>query len=119
MRVMGQQWALGMVHPQFHNNPVFDGILDMLARKNPAIFAAQINALLNRPDMESTLQQINCATLLLCGEQDLWSPISVHSEMQSLIKNAKLSVIPNCAHMSTMEQPESVANAISKWLKES
>lgn len=119
MRMMGKQWALGMVHPQFHNTPVFDAILDMLARKTPAIFAAQINALLNRPDMESVLRQINCPTLLLCGEDDLWSPVSVHQEMQALINNATLSVIPSCAHMSTMEQPKSVANAISKWLKES
>lgn len=119
MRAMGEQWALGMVHPQFHNTPVFDAILDMLARKTPAIFAAQIHALLNRPDMESVLRQINCPTLLLCGEDDLWSPVSVHQEMLALIKSATLSVISNCAHMSTMEQPESVANAISKWLKES
>jgi pimeloyl-ACP methyl ester carboxylesterase len=119
MRAMGEQWALGMVHPQSHNTPVFDAILNMLERKTPTIFAAQINALLNRPDMESVLRQINCPTLLLCGEDDLWSPVSVHQEMQTLIKNATLSVIPNCAHMSTMEQPKSVANAISKWLKES
>ncbi len=119
MRVMGEQWAPGMVHPQFHHSPVFDAILDMLERKTPTIFAAQINALLNRPDMESVLRQIDCPTLLLCGEDDLWSPVSVHQEMKALINNATLSVIPKCAHMSIMEQPESVANAISKWLKES
>lgn len=119
MRAMGEQWALGMAHPQFHHSPVFDAILDMIERKTPTIFAAQINALLNRPDTESILRQINCPTLLLCGKEDLWSPVSVHQEMQALIKNATLTVIPNCAHMSTMEQPEKVANAISTWLKAS
>jgi pimeloyl-ACP methyl ester carboxylesterase len=117
MRVMAQQWALGMVHPQFHHTAVFESILDMIERKTPAIFAAQIHTLLNRQDAECILRQINCPTLLLCGEEDLWSPISVHQEMQALIKNATLSVIPNCAHMSTMEQPKDVANAISSWLK--
>jgi pimeloyl-ACP methyl ester carboxylesterase len=117
MRAMGEQWALGMVHPQFHTGAVFEAILEMIERKTPAIFAAQICALLNRPDAESILRKINCPTLLLCGEEDLWSPVSVHQEMQALIKNATLSVIPNCAHMSTMEQPKDVANAIAKWLK--
>jgi pimeloyl-ACP methyl ester carboxylesterase len=119
MRAMGQEWAIGMVHPHFHHSAVFDAILDMIERKTPTIFAAQINALLNRPSTEPTLRQIDCPTLLLCGEHDLWSPVSVHQEMQSLIKNATLSVIPNCAHMSTMEQPKKVANAIANWLKES
>jgi len=118
MRAMAQQWALGMVHPQFHHTAIFESIIDMIERKNPTIFAAQIRALLNRPDAESILHQINCPTLLLCGEHDLWSPVSVHQEMQSLIKNATLSVIPNCAHMSTMEQPKEVANAIANWLKD-
>lgn len=116
MRMMGQQWALGMVHPQFHNSPVFDSILDMIERKTPAIFAAQINALLNRPDTESILRQITCPTLLLCGADDLWSPVSGHEKMNDFIPNATLNVIPDCAHMSTMEQPENVAKAISIWL---
>jgi len=118
MRAMAQQWALGMVHPHFHDTAIFESILNMIERKPPTIFAAQIRALLNRPDAESILHQIHCPTLLLCGEHDLWSPVSVHQEMQSLIKNATLSVIPNCAHMSTMEQPKEVANAIANWLKD-
>lgn len=118
MRAMAQQWALGMVHPQFHHTAIFDSILDMIKRKNPTIFAAQIHALLNRPDAQSVLSQVDCPTLILCGENDLWSPVSVHQEMQSLIKKATLSVIPNCAHMSTMEQPKDVAKAITNWLKD-
>lgn len=116
MRVMGEQWALGMVHPQFHNSPLFDSILDMLARKNPATFAAQINALLNRPDTEAVLRQIQCPTLILCGKDDLWSPVSVHEQMQALISTSTLCVISECAHMSTMEQPEQVANTVQSWL---
>ncbi len=116
MRVMGQQWALGMVHPQFLNSPVFESILDMIERKNPEIFAAQINALLNRPNTESVLRNVTCPTLLLCGADDLWSPVAGHEKMNELIPHATLDIIPDCAHMSTMEQPVVVAEAITNWL---
>lgn len=116
MRVMGQQWALGMVHPQFHHSQLFESILDMIERKSPEIFAAQIKALLNRPDTESVLRSVTCSTLLLCGADDLWSPVTGHEKMNELIPHASLSVIPQCAHMSTMEQPAAVAESIMNWL---
>jgi len=116
MRVMGQQWALGMVHSQFHNSPVFESILDMIERKNTEIFAAQINALLNRPDTESVLRNVSCPTLLLCGADDLWSPVASHEKMNEFIPHATLNIIPECAHMSTMEQPAAVAEALTNWL---
>ena len=51
MRTMAREWALGMVHPSRHDTPLFEAVLDMFDRKTPDIFAAQINALLQRPDV--------------------------------------------------------------------
>lgn len=116
MREMGTQWARGMVHPGRLDTPLFEEVLDMVARFTPAIFSAQINALLGRPDATGVLQSLNCPTLLVCGRQDLWSPLSRHERMQELCPRAELVVIEDSGHMSTMEQPEQVSKALADWM---
>ncbi|MGY4831486.1 alpha/beta fold hydrolase [Sphaerotilaceae bacterium SBD11-9] len=116
MHAMAREWALGMVHPSRHGTPLFDEIVAMLARKTPDHYAAQINALLNRPDAEPLLATVRCPTLLLCGRDDAWSPPSRHEHMQQRIAGARLVVIESCGHMSTMEQPEAVSRAFAEWL---
>ncbi|MET3513765.1 pimeloyl-ACP methyl ester carboxylesterase [Pseudacidovorax sp. 1753] len=116
MRAMGHQWARGMVHPARWESPVFARILDMIERFTPAQFEAQIHALLHRPDATDLLATITVPTLLLCGREDGWSPLSRHEEMQRHIAPAKLVAVEDCGHMSTMEQPEAVALALRGWL---
>ena len=116
MRTMAREWALGMVHPDRHRGPVFEAVLDMFERSSPAVFAAQIEALLGRPDATGLLGAIACPTLLLCGREDAWSPPARHEFMQACIAGARLVVVERCGHMSTMEQPEAVSAAFADWL---
>ena len=116
MRAMAREWALGMVHPSRHDTPLFEAVLDMFERKTSDVFAAQINALLNRPDCTGLLAHIHCPTLLLCGRDDAWSPPARHEYMQRHITGSRLVVVETCGHMSTMEQPEAVNRALLEWL---
>jgi pimeloyl-ACP methyl ester carboxylesterase len=117
MRAMGRQWARGMVHPSRLESAVFTQILDMIERRTPDIFAAQIAALLGRPDAREVLRSLRCDTLLLCGRDDAWSPLARHAQMHSLLPAARLAVIEHCGHMSTMEQPEAVSEVLAQWLR--
>lgn len=116
MRTMGAQWATGMVHPGQRNTPLFESILDMLERSSPAHFAAQIKALLTRPDAAPLLPHIQCPTLVLTGRDDTWSPPEQHAQIAGAIAGASLVVIEHCGHMSTMEQPGAVSAALEEWL---
>jgi len=117
MRAMGRQWARGMVHPSRLDTPLFESILDMIERSNPDQFAAQINALLTRPDAASLLPTIQCPTLVLCGREDAWSPPAQHEAMQAAIPNASLNIIEHCGHMCTMEQPQALNDALAAWMR--
>jgi len=117
MRVMGSQWARAMVHPDQRDTPLFDAVLDMLERSSADQFAAQINALLTRPDASALLPTISCPTLVLCGREDSWSPPAQHERMRDAIANAELCVIERCGHMSTLEQPQAVNDALAAWLQ--
>jgi pimeloyl-ACP methyl ester carboxylesterase len=117
MRAMGWEWLQGMVHPdRFTDERLTNAILDMIDRKTPAIHAAQIKALLQRPDAAPILQQIRCPALVLCGRQDFWSVPAVHEEMAARIRHSRLVVIENCGHMSTMERPSEVTAALRAWI---
>lgn len=117
MRAMGEEWVQGMVHPdRLADKPLIEDILRMIARKTPAQFAAQIKALLERPDGEPVLKTIRCPTLVLCGREDSWSPLARHQQMAKLIPASRLIAIEHCGHMSTMERPEAVTEALRGWL---
>ena len=116
MLAMALRWLPGIVHPaRLADQPLVDSIVEMICRKTPEIFAAQIKALLERPDAAPVLASVRCPTLVLCGREDTWSPLAGHQEMAALVPNSKLVVIENSGHMSTMERPEDVTAAMTLW----
>jgi pimeloyl-ACP methyl ester carboxylesterase len=117
MRTMGTQWATPMVHPSVVGSALFETVLDMVERSSPAQFAAQITALLNRPDAAPVLPTITCPTLVLTGREDLWSPPAQHEAIARAIPGAVLRIVEQCGHMCTMEQPEAVNAAFVAWLE--
>jgi pimeloyl-ACP methyl ester carboxylesterase len=118
MRAMGRTWAQGMVHPDHLDSPVFERILDMIERKTPEVFEAQIAALLARPDARDTLRCVTCSTLLLCGRQDAWSPLSRHEQMHATLPSSHLVVVEDAGHFAMMEQPAAVSRALLDWMQE-
>jgi pimeloyl-ACP methyl ester carboxylesterase len=40
----------------------------------------------------------------------------LHEEMAALIPGAVLEVVPDCGHLSTLEQPARVHDALRRWL---
>jgi len=117
MRAMGQQWARGMVHAARLGTPLFEDVLDMLARGSAEQYAAQINALLTRPDAGPLLPTIACPTLVLTGREDAWSGPAQHEAMAAAIPHATLAIIEHCGHMCTLEQPQAVSEALTAWLQ--
>jgi pimeloyl-ACP methyl ester carboxylesterase len=91
-------------------------IYAMLARATPEVFAAQITALLQRPDRSALLPGISVPTLVLCGREDSWSTLERHRDMAERIGGSTLVDVPHCGHMSTLEQPGAVSQALLAWL---
>lgn len=117
MRAMAREWIPKIVHPaRLKDEPLINSVVEMIARKTAEIFTAQINALLDRPDAAPVLSAVRCPTMILCGREDLWSPLAGHREMAALAPQSKLVIIENCAHMAPMERPEEVSAALGDWL---
>ncbi|MEX3857094.1 alpha/beta fold hydrolase [Paraburkholderia sp. BR10923] len=117
MRAMGNEWAPGMVNADRHDSAVYEAVLDMIERSTPDKFAAQIRALLDRPDAAALLRDIACPTMIVCGRDDKWSPLARHEEMHAQIRGSKLRVIERSGHMCTMERPDDVTDVLVEWAR--
>lgn len=106
-----------MVHPdRLRDQKLMDAICDMFERSSPQQFEAQIEALLARPSATALLAQIHVPTLVLCGMEDSWNTLEQHREMAALIDCSVLVGIPGCGHLSTLERPQAVGDALRAWL---
>jgi pimeloyl-ACP methyl ester carboxylesterase len=107
-----------LVHPSQLNDiqeiNVIKAMADTLGKD---VFIRQQQAIMNRIDSRPFLSEINCPTLILCGQDDAITPVEVHEEMHHGIKNSKLVTIPACGHLSTLDQPQEVTAALREWLK--
>ena len=118
IRAMAQAWVQGMVAPhRLQDHDLIESILDMVERKSLDIFERQIHALIHRPDATDVVKQIQCPTLVLCGELDSWAPVAQHQALADLLPARPTVVsIPDCGHMVMQEQPQAVAQAMLDWL---
>lgn len=115
---MALDWVQGMVHPARRaDGRLIEDIVAMFERKSAAIFARQIQALLARPDATPVLAGLRAPTLVLCGRQDSWAPLPQHQVMAALMpRRPLLRVVEEAGHMSPMERPGAVAQALLEWL---
>jgi hypothetical protein len=93
-----------------------NNIKEMNRRVGPEIFMRHQAAIMGRPDSRNDLSKIKCPTLILCGRQDALTPLEVHEEMSSTIPKARLAIIEDCGHMTTMERPHAVTALLRDWL---
>lgn len=117
VRAMAREWVQGMVHPdRLADAELIERILVMFERKDAAVFANQLHALIHRPDASDVLPAIRVPTLILCGRQDFWSPPSQHEAMQQLAPQARLAIVDEAGHMAPMERPDAVVAEMLRWL---
>lgn len=92
-------------------------ILEMVLSVGHVAQKQQQRALMHRIDSFATLPTIKCPTLILCGRQDMATPLAMHEDMAKFIPDSRLVVIEECGHLSTMEKPEAVNAALQNWLE--
>jgi len=107
------------VHPLHRNDPQLREANRLMAEDvGPEAFVRQQTAIIGRPDSRPTLTTVSCPTLVLVGEQDQLTPLDRAVEMAHGIRGAELVTVPECAHLSTLEQPRLVTRALLDWLED-
>ncbi len=108
------------VHPdRFSDKTLISQVKAMTYRVGPESFIRQQHALLSRRDHVANLPNISCPATIICGRQDQLTPLELSIEMADNISGSELVVIEGCGHLTTMERPAEVNDAMRKWLGES
>jgi pimeloyl-ACP methyl ester carboxylesterase len=107
------------VAPSRHDDKALkDVVRAMAAAVGPEAFVRQQTAIMNRIDSRPTLATIRCPTLVLVGEQDALTPPDRAAEIAAGIPGARRFVVPDCGHLSTLEQPKAVTRALTEFLRD-
>ena len=106
-----------LIHPsRLERRTLTDLIRSMAANTGKDAFVRQQRAIMSRIDSRASLAAIDCPTLALCGRQDGLTPLARHEEIAAAISGARLEVIEQCGHLSTLEAPMEVSAALRRWL---
>lgn len=107
-----------LLHPEHLADESLTEVVTAMANSlGQGAFMRQQRAMLGRIDSRPGLAQISCPTLVLCGREDAITPLAVHEELAAAISDAQLVVLDDCGHLSSLEQPEQVAQALELWLR--
>lgn len=79
-------------------------------------FINQQTAIIGRPDSRPGLAAIRCPTLVIVGDGDVLTPPERAEEIANGIRGARLSVIRDSGHLSTLEQPAAVTRSVVAFL---
>jgi pimeloyl-ACP methyl ester carboxylesterase len=114
--INGMLWPV-LVHKDRQGDAALRKIAgDMTLAAGADAFARQQTAIMTRPDSRPELPAIRCPTLVLVGDGDQLTPPALSEEMASLIPGSRLVVVPDCGHLSTLERPEAVTQALEEWM---
>jgi pimeloyl-ACP methyl ester carboxylesterase len=127
VRVEGVRQMLAAADHLF--DPTLPGLF---AGDPPAEFAALLEAMaadvrpesmktallvMAEADQRDLLPRIAVPTLLIWGERDARSPLSVARQFEDAVPDAKLVVIPGAGHVSNLEAPELFNDAVREFCR--
>jgi pimeloyl-ACP methyl ester carboxylesterase len=106
-----------LVHPARLGDGELVAVLQEMAQQvGREGFQNQQRAILSRPDSREELAGIAVPSAVICGRDDLLTPLLHSQEMAAAIPDAVLTVIDRCGHVSPLERPDAVSAALRQWL---
>jgi pimeloyl-ACP methyl ester carboxylesterase len=78
--------------------------------------AAAVGALTRRPSIVRELGGVRCPSLVIVGEEDASLPPAISREIAEALPNASLVIIPEAGHLSALEKPDEVTEAMLDFL---
>ncbi|MCE9601323.1 MAG: alpha/beta hydrolase [Gemmatimonadetes bacterium] len=83
----------------------------VMQRASVAGIVDGLQALMDRDDSTATLATVTVPTLVLCGEEDVLTPVADSQLIAAGIAGSRLALMPGVGHVSNIEAPE-VFNAL-------
>ncbi len=106
------------VHKDRHGDGDLRRLVRTMAEETgPQAFLRQQQAIIGRPESRPSLAAIACPTLVLVGDGDQLTPPAAAQEIATGIPGSRLHVIADCGHLSPLERPQAVTQALIEWMR--
>jgi 3-oxoadipate enol-lactonase len=100
------------------NPAVVDAIRRLILATPVAGYAGCCHAL-PKINLTARLKEIRCPILVIVGADDPGTPVSMAKEIHDNAPGSKLVILPQAAHISSMEQPAGFTRALQDFLSSS
>jgi pimeloyl-ACP methyl ester carboxylesterase len=94
---------------------VVETVREIIESQPPAGISWTALALRPRPDSLELLRDCGVPALIIVGEEDPITPVSAASAMSEVMAGATLVVLPEAGHLTPLEDPAGVVEAILSW----
>jgi pimeloyl-ACP methyl ester carboxylesterase len=95
---------------------LLDLLVDMAMKLGPSVFIEQSLALRDRRSHGDTLRAFKGPALVVCGSEDQLCPPQRTREIAALLPNSEYVEVSDAGHISTLERPDAIAEAMNKWI---
>lgn len=115
--------------PRQHFDPTLPGLFageppeefvpllaDIATDVRPATLGREL-AIMAETDLSHLLPQVSVPTLLIWGQSDARSPLTVARQFEEAIPDTQLVVIEGAGHLSNLERPERVNDAVRQFCR--
>lgn len=100
------------------DRPAMGESMRTVIRNAPRVgVAAALRGMAGRPDVTAELGSIDVPTLVLCGSEDAISPVAEMRAIAAAMPNARFVEIAHAGHMTPLEAPAAVNQAIREFLR--
>ena len=83
-----------------------DAVRHLIETNDAASISAAMAAMRDRPDSSSLLSAITVPVTIVCGEEDVLTPIADSEAMHRAIPGSTLVRVPRTGHLSNLEAPQ-------------
>ncbi|MEU8417846.1 alpha/beta hydrolase [Amycolatopsis japonica] len=94
---------------------VVERLRELITTQPPSGIAWAARAMAARPDSLETLRSADVPALVVVGEEDGLTPLEAANTLVETLPDATLVVLPEAGHLTPLEDPAGVVEAILGW----
>lgn len=118
IREYAENFVNGIFHEESFSTKMLEveKIKDIILATPLETITKTLQALAERQETCFSLPEIKVPTLIICGRQDIVTPVKQSEYMYEHIVNSTLHTIDKAAHMSNLEQPDEFNNHLYNFV---
>jgi len=90
-------------------------VAELMRKVKPQVIYGDFEAC-DKFDVMGSLNRISLPTLIICGKDDLLTPVEYSEYLKANIRNSELKVIADAGHMVMLEKPEEFNKIMMEFL---